>query len=86
MVGTFSITWRESIEAALIVGIFLTYLSKIGQSKNYKYVYWGTGWVISASLILPISPPPLASSFKMFSLHNYTFRRASVNLKQLSKS
>jgi len=51
MLGTFIITWRETIEAALIVGILLTYLNKIGQSKQFRFVYWGALWAVIASLL-----------------------------------
>lgn len=50
MLATFLITWRETIEAALIVGILLTFLHKIGQRKYFKTIYWGVGWAILASL------------------------------------
>jgi high-affinity iron transporter len=51
MLGTFIITWRETLEAALIVGILLTYLSKIGQSQHFRFVYWGIAWGLIACLI-----------------------------------
>lgn len=41
MTAAFLITWRESLEAALIVGILFTYLKKVGQEQNYKYIYAG---------------------------------------------
>lgn len=50
MLGTFIITWRETIEAALIVGILLTYLKKIGQTEQFRFVYWGAFWAVLASL------------------------------------
>lgn len=50
MVGTFVITWRETIEAALIVGIVLTYLDKIGQSARFRVVYWSVLWAVMASI------------------------------------
>jgi high-affinity iron transporter len=50
MLGTFLITWRETLEAALVVGILMTYLQKIGQSRNYKYIYLGILIAIGASL------------------------------------
>ena len=50
MVGTFIITWRETIEAALIVGIVLTYLDRIGQSAKFRVVYWSVFWAVLASL------------------------------------
>lgn len=50
MLGTFLITWRETIEAALIVGILLTFLKKIGQEKYYRTIYWGVFWAVVASI------------------------------------
>jgi high-affinity iron transporter len=51
MLAVLMITWRESIEAALIVGILLTYLAKIGQTKQFRYVYYGVSWALLACLI-----------------------------------
>jgi high-affinity iron transporter len=51
MIATFIISWRETIEAALLVGILLVYLKKIGQSRHFKYVYAGVGFGIAASLL-----------------------------------
>ncbi|MEK7872135.1 MAG: FTR1 family protein, partial [Nitrospirota bacterium] len=51
MFGIFLITWREALEAALIVGILLTYLKKIGEAKNFKYIYYGVILAILASLL-----------------------------------
>lgn len=51
MFGIFIITWRETLEAALIVGILLTYLKKIGESRNSKYIYYGVISAILASLL-----------------------------------
>jgi len=50
MLGTFIITWRETIEAALIVGILLAFLEKIGQSKQFRFVYWGAFGGVVGSL------------------------------------
>jgi high-affinity iron transporter len=50
MLAVMMITWRESIEAALIVGILLTYLAKIGQTKQVWFVYYGVTWAVLASL------------------------------------
>lgn len=49
MLGAFLITWREGIEAFLIVGILLTYLYKIGQGRHVRYVYAGTAGALLAS-------------------------------------
>ncbi len=48
MLGSFLITLREGVEAALIVGILLSYLSKTNQSRYNSYVYYG---VLVAMLI-----------------------------------
>jgi len=50
MLGTFLITWREALEAALIVGILLTYLDRIGQRRHFRYVYHGILWAVAASV------------------------------------
>lgn len=47
MLGSFLITLREGVEAALIVGILLSYLSKTGKSRYNSYIYYG---VIAAAL------------------------------------
>lgn len=41
MLGNFLITLREGVEAALIVGILLSYLSKTNQSRYNSYIYYG---------------------------------------------
>ncbi len=43
---------REGMEAALVVGIIVAYLSKIGQRPLRKYVVFGAGAAIVASLIV----------------------------------
>ena len=50
MLGTLLITWREGLEASLIVGILLTYLAKVGQRANFRYVFWGAVCAVLASL------------------------------------
>ena len=41
---------REGVEAALVVGIILAYLSKIGQKPLHRYVYLGSAVAIGASV------------------------------------
>lgn len=41
MFSSFLITFREGLEAFLIVGIILSYLSKLDAKKFYKYIYTG---------------------------------------------
>src|SRR5206468_1861043 len=42
--------WRESLEAALIVGILLTYLSRSGQQAGMRYVWAGASAAILTAL------------------------------------
>jgi high-affinity iron transporter len=47
---TLLITWRESLEAALIVGILLTYLARSGQRAGVPYVWAGAAAALLAAL------------------------------------
>ncbi len=42
-IASFIITFREALEAALIVGIVAAYLKKVGHSEATRYLYLGTG-------------------------------------------
>ncbi|MBI2288726.1 MAG: DUF2318 domain-containing protein [Chloroflexi bacterium] len=48
------ITLREGVEAALVVGIILTYLAKTGRATLNRWVYWGLGTAIIASFAFAI--------------------------------
>jgi len=48
------ITFREALEAALIVSIVSAYLRKIGQTSLNKYVYAGTVLAVAASISIGI--------------------------------
>ena len=66
MLEAFIITLREGVEAALIVGITLAYLTKIGRPELRKTVYAALAaafWAASAWPLL--SPAPI--SMKIFS-------------------
>jgi high-affinity iron transporter len=52
MVSSFLITFREALEAALIVSILLAYLRKIDREDLNKYLYLGTGIAILSSAII----------------------------------
>jgi len=47
---TLLIAWRESLEAALVVGILLTYLARSGQRSAVPYVWVGSLLAILAAL------------------------------------
>ena len=46
------ITFREALEAALIVAIIVSYLQKVGKSSLSRYAYLGSGAAILLSLAL----------------------------------
>jgi high-affinity iron transporter len=52
MITSFLVTFREALEAALIVSIILAYLGKIGRRDLNKYLYLGTGSAVLTSLLL----------------------------------
>ncbi len=49
MFDSMVITLREGVEAALIVGIVLSYLKKAGREDWTRYVWWGVGTAIAVS-------------------------------------
>jgi high-affinity iron transporter len=51
MIAEFIITFRETLEAALIIGIILSYLYKTKQSKYNSVVYIGIVFGILASIV-----------------------------------
>ncbi|MBI5700179.1 FTR1 family protein [Candidatus Saganbacteria bacterium] len=57
------ITLREGIEAFLVVGILLGYLTKINQPEFKRYIWWGTWAGILASVILALLFQVLAIQF-----------------------
>lgn len=50
MITSFVITFREALEAALIVSIMAAYLVKIKRRDLTKYLYWGSAAAIFASI------------------------------------
>jgi len=55
MLQALIITLREGVEAALIVGITLAYLSKIGRPELRKLVYWALGAAFCCSLVVAVA-------------------------------
>lgn len=51
MISDFIITFRETLEAALIVGIILSYLVKTRKEKYNNIVYLGVSFAVIASII-----------------------------------
>jgi high-affinity iron transporter len=54
LLPSFLITFREALEAALIVTIMITYLRKIGKEDLNKYSYLGAGAALLLSLVLGV--------------------------------
>lgn len=52
MISSLLITLREGLEAALIVGIMLAYLSRTGNRSGVKQVWLGTALAVFASLLV----------------------------------
>jgi len=50
MLSSFLITFREGLEAFLIVGIIITYLFKIGQKRYIRHVFFGAITAIVLSI------------------------------------
>lgn len=50
MLGSFLITLREGLEAALIIGIILAYIAKTGNRQGFKPIWVGTALGAVASL------------------------------------
>ena len=52
MIPAFLITFREALEAALIIAIMIAYLKKVGKIELNRYVWLGTGGAILASIVI----------------------------------
>ena len=50
MLSSFIIALREGLEAALIVGILIAFISKSGKSHLARYIWIGVGAAIALSL------------------------------------
>ena len=49
MLASFLITFREALEAALIIGIIVAYIAKLGRNELNRYLYLGIAGAIAAS-------------------------------------
>ncbi len=55
MIETLLIMWRESLEAALIVGILLTYLARSGERAGMRYVWAGALGAVVAAVAMGVA-------------------------------
>jgi len=67
----FLITFREGFEAILIVGIILTYLHRIGQSKWSKWVWLGASLAVVASFCVALLFQVVLDGYAMMGSQNY---------------
>ncbi|MCK5194637.1 MAG: FTR1 family protein, partial [Desulfobulbaceae bacterium] len=63
MIPSFIITFRETLEAALVVGIVLSYLYRVKQTKHNNVVYAGIFSGLVASIIGAVLFTKLAGGF-----------------------
>lgn len=64
MFGSLLITLREGLEAALIIGIILGYLSKIEQKRLYRHIFAGIGLGALASVFVAFLFQTIAGGFE----------------------
>ena len=55
LIPSLLITFREALEAALIVAIMVTYLKKVGKGELTRYAYLGSGAAVIISLVLGVA-------------------------------
>jgi high-affinity iron transporter len=55
LIPSLLITFREALEAALIVAIMVTYLKKVGKGELTRYAYLGSGAAVVISLVLGVA-------------------------------
>lgn len=78
------ITLREGLEAFLVMGVLLGILTKIGQSRHSKYVWWGSAAAISISAVLAYLIQQLAFQFEGENAHRFELVVASLAVAVLS--
>lgn len=70
-VQSFLITFREAFEAILIVGIIMTYLKRIGQTKWNKWVWVGVILALAASYGVALLFQTVLTGFATMGSQNY---------------
>lgn len=69
--SAFLITFREVLEALLIVGIITTYLTKMGQQKSHKWVWLGVFGAVVSSLLVAFIFQVIMTSFAAMGSQHY---------------
>lgn len=70
-VQSFLITFREALEAILIVGVILTYLKRIGQTEWNKWVWVGVILALAASYGVALVFQTVLTGFSAMGSQNY---------------
>jgi len=64
MLASALITFREGLEAALVVGIVLGYLRKMGHSEQQRHVWWGVIAAVAVSLAAALGLQAVGAGFE----------------------
>ena len=64
MLSAFLIALREGVEASLVVGIILVYLSRTGRAHLARFAWYGVAAAVALSLARSHRPGALAASAK----------------------
>ena len=67
----FLITFREALEALLIVGVILTYLQRVGESKWKRWVWVGVTLAIISSYIVALLFQVVLTGYNMLGSEIY---------------
>lgn len=67
----FLITFREALEAILIVGVILTYLTRVEQARFHKWVWSGVALAIAASYGVALLFQLVLTGFATMGSQNY---------------
>ncbi len=71
VVAQFLLTFREGLEAALLVGIIAAYLGKVGRKDLYRYVYLGSAAAVALSVALGLGIAAWASELADWQLEAF---------------
>jgi high-affinity iron transporter len=64
MFASFLLSFREGLEAALIIGILLGTLKKLGHKKQQKVIWLGTGVAVIFSILVAVTLNYLGAAFE----------------------
>ncbi len=71
VVAQFLLTFREGIEAALLVGVIVAYLGKVGRRDLFRYVYAGSAAAVAVSVVIGVGIAAWASELADWQLEAF---------------